>query len=154
MTSLWRHLTSYRSEILYTYALGIHLKLCQILRRYRDAFLSYCRKTKGEATLCPPPTGWKVKNALPENARAGPGLARMGRGRGAGSLFQLSLRSARPAKHRAVHASQKTNKHKQKTIAPGPTPWHSIYTFISLHFAICSYSDHQLPPTYDPSMFC
>ena len=50
--SLWPDLTLYTSEILHIYALGIHLKLYEISRRYRDAFQSYCRKPQG-SKKCP-----------------------------------------------------------------------------------------------------
>ena len=53
----WPDLTLYTSEILHIYALGIHLKLYEISRRYRDAFQSYCRETKGRGQKMPPPPG-------------------------------------------------------------------------------------------------
>ena len=55
MMSLWPDLTMYTCEILHIYALGINLKLYEISRRYRDAFQSYCRKTKGGQKMPPPP---------------------------------------------------------------------------------------------------
>ena len=57
VTSLWPDLTLYTSEILHRYALGIHLKLYEILCRYRDTFQSYCRKTKGGQKNVPTPPG-------------------------------------------------------------------------------------------------
>ena len=44
------------------YALGIHLKLYEISRRYRDAFQSYCRKTKGVGKKNAL-TAWRVNEA-------------------------------------------------------------------------------------------
>ena len=62
--SLWPDLTLYIHIWNFAHICARYsFELYEISRRYRDAFQSYCRKTK-QGKKMPPPTAWKVKTKM------------------------------------------------------------------------------------------